>query len=315
MDKNGEKMSKSKGNVVAPNDIAKKYGVEILRLWVAMSDYQNDQKVSEEILKQVAEQYRKIRNTLRFLLANVEDLESIMIVNEMDSLDKWILKEAKTVFDEVETHFKNYDFSKGLSALNHFITVELSGTYLDISKDRLYCNAKDDKLRVSAQSAMALIAQKILTLTAPILTYTIDEVLEYAPAVIKGDAEDVFDLVYTPLEAVETDFDANYFKEAREQFFEVVDALKKEKKIKSTLELDLQTTAEKLNLLEKVDAEDWFTVSSIGADNTSEEIGSFTVADDTYKILLATSAKCPRCWKQNSEGEETLCSRCAEVIN
>ena len=315
MDKNGEKMSKSKGNVIAPNDIAKKYGVEILRLWVAMSDYQNDQKVSEEILKQVSEQYRKIRNTLRFLLANVEDLESIMIVNEMDSLDKWILKEAKTVFDEVETHFKNYDFSKGLSALNHFITVELSGTYLDISKDRLYCNAKDDKLRVSAQSAMALIAQKILTLTAPILTYTIDEVLEYAPDVIKDDAEDVFDLVYTPLETVETDFDANYFKEAREQFFEIVDTLKKEKKIKSTLELDLQTTAEKLNLLEKVDAEDWFTVSSIGADNTSEEIGSFTVADDTYQILLATSAKCPRCWKQNSDDEETLCSRCAEVIN
>jgi len=315
MDKNGEKMSKSKGNVVAPNDIAKKYGVEILRLWVAMSDYQNDQKVSDEILKQVAEQYRKIRNTLRFLLANIEDLDSIMSVDEMDTLDKWILGEAKTVFDEVDTNFKNYDFSKGLSTLNHFITVELSGTYLDISKDRLYCNAKNDKLRVSAQSAMALIAQKILTLTAPILTYTIDEVLEYAPSVIKGDAEDVFDLVYTPLENVETDFDASYFKEAREQFFEVVDALKKEKKIKSTLELDLQTSAQKITTLEKTDAEDWFTVSSIGADNTNEEIGSFTVAGDAYKILLATSAKCPRCWKQNSENEESLCDRCAEVIN
>ncbi len=314
MDKNGEKMSKSKGNVIAPNDIAKQYGVEILRLWVAMSDYQNDQKISDEILKQVGEQYRKIRNTLRFLLANIDDLDAIMIVDEMDSLDKWILKEAKSVFDEVESHFKNYDFSKGLSALNHFITVELSGTYLDISKDRLYCNAKEDSLRRSAQSAMALIAKQILTLIAPVLTYTVDEVLEYAPSVIKADAKDVFDLVHQPLEAVETDFDANYFKEAREKFFEVVDALKKEKKIKSTLELALQTTASQIGTLKAEDAEDWFTVSDISADAKGEALATFTVAEDSYKILLSNEAKCPRCWKQKSTDENTLCTRCAAVI-
>ncbi len=314
MDKKGEKMSKSKGNVVAPNDIAKQYGVEILRLWVALSDYQNDQKISDEILKQVGEQYRKLRNTLRFLLANVDDLQTIMIVEEMDSLDKWILKEAKSVFDEVEAHFKNYDFSKGLSALNHFITVELSGIYLDISKDRLYCNAQTDALRVSSQSAMALIAQGILTLTAPILTYTIDEVLEYAPAVIKGDAQDVFDLVYTPLEEVESDFDAAYFKEAREQFFEVVDVLKKDKKIKSTLELSLQTSNEKISSLDTVDAEDWFTVSQIATNAEGEKLASFEVAGDSYQIVLNSSAKCPRCWKQKSTDETSLCERCAEVI-
>jgi len=315
MDKNGEKMSKSKGNVVAPNDIAKKYGVEILRLWVAMSDYQNDQKISDEILKQVSEQYRKIRNTMRFLLANVDDLDSIMIVDEMDTLDKWILKEAKKVFDEVETHFKNYDFSKGLSTLNHFITVDLSGTYLDISKDRLYCNGQNDALRRSAQSAMALIAQRILALSAPILTYTIDEVLEYAPAVIKEGAEDVFDLTYQPLPEVSTDFDASYFKEAREKFFEAIDALKKEKKIKSTLELTIQTTSTKIDTLEAVDAEDWFTVSSIVKKAEGEAIASFTVADDSYKIYLGTNAKCPRCWKLNSKNEESLCVRCAKVID
>ncbi len=314
MDKKGEKMSKSKGNVVAPNDIAKQYGVEILRLWVALSDYQNDQKISDEILKQVGEQYRKLRNTLRFLLANVDDLDAIMIAGDMDTLDKWILGEAKSVFDEVETHFKNYDFSKGLSALNHFITVELSGIYLDISKDRLYCNAKDDKLRVSAQSAMGRIAQKILALTAPILTYTIDEVLEYAPVVIKGDAQDVFDLVYKPLEAVETDFDAEYFKEAREQFFEMVDVLKKDKKIKSTLELSLQTSSEKIAMLNEIDSEDWFTVSQIATSIEGEKLASFEVAGDSYQIILNAQAKCPRCWKQKSVDETSLCERCAEVI-
>jgi isoleucyl-tRNA synthetase len=314
VDKNGEKMSKSKGNVVAPDDIAKKYGVEILRLWVAMSDYQNDQKISDEILKQVGEQYRKIRNTLRFLLANVDDLDTIMIIDKMDHLDQWILKEAKEVFEKVEAHFKQYDFSKGLSALNHFITVELSGIYLDISKDRLYCNAKDDHLRRSAQSAMASIAQKILALTAPILTYTIDEVLEYAPSVIKADAEDVFDLVYSPLQEVSVDFDSAYFKEARENFFEVVDTLKKEKKIKSTLELALHTTAEKILALESVDAEDWFTVSHISSEKATEVLGTFSVGEDTYAIALATKAKCPRCWKQKSEAEEKLCQRCSETI-
>ena len=314
MDKNGEKMSKSKGNVVAPNEIAKKYGVEIMRLWVAMSDYQNDQKISDEILKQVSEQYRKIRNTLRFLLANVEDLETIMPVDEMNTLDKWILKEAKSVFDEVQEHFLNYDFSKALSALNHFITVSLSGIYLDISKDRLYCNAKDDHLRRSSQSAMARIAQQILTLVAPILTYTIDEVLEYAPKVIKGDASDVFDLVYAPLAEVDVEFDVDYFKEAREQFFEVIDALKKEKKIKSTLELALSTKSDKIKALSPTDAEDWFTVSEIGV-LEGESLGSFQVAEETFTIILSPKAKCPRCWKEKSSDDESLCERCTKVLD
>ncbi|MFW9625744.1 MAG: isoleucine--tRNA ligase, partial [Sulfurospirillum sp.] len=164
VDEKGEKMSKSKGNVVAPSDVAKQYGVEILRLWVGTSEYTTDLKISDNILKQISEQYRKIRNTFRFLLANVNDLESIMPVSEMGTLDQWILAHAKAVFDEVEGYFREYEFSKGFALLNHFIAVELSGIYLDISKDRLYCNGKNDALRLSAQSAMALIAQKLMAL-------------------------------------------------------------------------------------------------------------------------------------------------------
>ena len=315
VDEKGEKMSKSKGNVVAPNDVAKQYGVEILRLWVGTSEYTTDLKISDNILKQISEQYRKIRNTFRFLLANVNDLEQIVSYEQMGELDKWILSHAKAVFGEAEAYFREYEFSKGFALLNHFIAVELSGIYLDISKDRLYCNGKNDAIRLSAQSAMALIAQKLMALMAPILTYTIDEMLEYAPAIIKQDATCVFDLLYTPLPDCTVAFDEEYMVNAREKFFEIVDNLKKEKIIKSTLELVLQTTSSKVGSLERVDAEDWFTVSKVISHDEANELGSFVVGEDSFKIVKAARCKCPRCWKYRSKSEETLCHRCESTLH
>ncbi|WP_300367796.1 isoleucine--tRNA ligase [Hydrogenimonas sp.] len=315
VDEKGEKMSKSKGNVVAPDEVAKKYGSEILRLWVAMSEYKSDLKISDAILKQVAENYRKIRNTFRFLLANVNDLEKLVPVEEMGELDRWIVGKAGEVFAAMRNSFDEYDFSKGFHQLNNFLTNELSGIYLDITKDRLYCDEKDGWTRRSSQSAMAMIAKTLLPLVAPVLTYTGDELLEYAPAVIKGEANDVFDLVYSPLPEIGSSMDESYMVSAREAFFEIVDRLKKEGVIKQTLELGLVTESEKLDLLSEKDAEDWFVVSEITRQSVSETLGEFEVDGDAFIIVRAGGHKCPRCWRFAAEKEDELCDRCARVLN
>jgi isoleucyl-tRNA synthetase len=308
-------MSKSKGNVVAPEKVIKQYGSEILRFWVAMSDYQTDLKISDEILKQISEQYRKLRNTFRFLLANIDDLETIIPYAEMGEMDRWIVSKAQVTFDETHKLFGEYNFVGGMSVLNNFVVNELSGIYMDITKDRLYCDAKDDAHRRASQSAMAMIVKSLLGLVAPILTYTADEIMESAPAVIKGDAEDIFDIVYEPIDVEYALFDAEYMTQARVGFSEIVDGLKKEKTIKATLELVIYTESTKLKTLPAIEAEDWFVVSGIKSGTPAESLGQFEVEGDTFIIAKATEAKCPRCWKYHSVDEETLCERCDKVLN
>ena len=280
-----------------------------------MSEYKSDLKISDSILKQVAENYRKIRNTFRFLLANVNDLETLVPLEEMGELDRWILKKAAEVFDSMRHSFDEYDFSKGFHTLNNFLTNELSGIYLDITKDRLYCDEKDALTRRSSQSAMAMIARTLLPIVAPVITYTADELLEYAPAVIKGRAKDIFDLVYEALPGVDTVMDENYMVAAREAFFEIVDRLKKEGVIKQTLELGLVTESERLGLLSEKDAEDWFVVSEITQQSRSDVLGEFDVEGDRFLIVRASGHKCPRCWRFAAQEEDGLCERCARVLN
>ncbi|WP_457747627.1 isoleucine--tRNA ligase [Sulfurimonas sp.] len=315
VDEKGEKMSKSKGNVIAPEKVLKEYGSEILRLWVASSDYQGDLKISQGILKQTSENYRKLRNTFRIMLANINDLETLTPYEQMGDLDKWILSEASRVLSEVHKQFSEYNFVNGMSTLNNFIVNELSGMYIDMTKDNLYCNAKDSSRRRASQSAMAMITKTLLVIMAPILTYTADEIIENAPAIIKGDAEDIFDMTYTTLESIETPFDSEYMSKAREGFGAAVDGLKKEKIIKSTLELIIYTESKTTLDMDRVDAEDWFVVSNIFEDKPEEEIiATFKVDEDMFSIAKATAHKCPRCWKYQSLSEDTLCKRCEDVV-
>ena len=319
VDGKGEKMSKSKGNVVAPDAVAKEFGVEILRMWVALSDYTDDLKISPDILKQTAEQYRKIRNTIRFLLANTNDLKEIKTDN-FTFIDKWILSRASEAFSAVTKCFKSYDFSKGFNILLGFLSGDLSGIYLDICKDRLYCDSKNSARRISAQSAMSLIAKALLSLVAPTLTYTVDEALNSAPSAIKGDWSDVFSISEFKLD-FDFGIDASFLLASRELFNENIDKLKKDKIIKSTLELELVTDSRRiLALCDEFgdDISDFYGVSAVVAKESGEVLCEvlckFACDEANFSAQKAGAFKCPRCWKLNASKTDALCPRCQAVM-
>ncbi|MBI3873625.1 MAG: class I tRNA ligase family protein, partial [Arcobacter sp.] len=315
VDAKGEKMSKSKGNVVAPDKVLKEFGSEILRLWVAMSDYQSDLKISDDILKQMGEQYRKIRNTARFLFANISDLEELASVETFGKLDLWIIKKAKIVFDGIDSDFKAYDYSRGLNKLNHFLVADLSNIYLDICKDKLYCDGKNSLERRASQSAMAMISMALIGTLAPILTYTMDELLSFAPDFIKNGAKDIFDYKKYVLPTIESSINESFLFEAKEKFNESIENLKKDKIIKSALELEIYTDSSDILALSKIDVEDLFLVSGMLKEPLENMIVSFKVGDAKFEVYKATKSKCPRCWKYCSNSEDELCDRCHKVVN
>jgi isoleucyl-tRNA synthetase len=320
VDEQGEKMSKSKGNVVSPAEVTRKLGSEILRLWVANSDYTGDIKLGQNILKQMAEHYRKIRNTIRYLLANTDDLPTDDPVVTGHSLpaspiDRWILARSGKLFEEILSLFKRYEFGKGMGLLNNFIVSELSGIYLEVVKDRLYCEARNSRKRRDAQGTMALITNRLLTLLAPILTYTTDEAVEFASEAVTGGAKTIFEMVYRPLPQLPGPIPAEIF-EIRKRFFEEVDRLKKEKKISTTLELVLETNYYPL-LEEAEEMADLFLVSKIvDKPLEGEPLAQFHWDDMRFVVKLYPSplSKCPRCWRYLAPAEGELCGRCAEVV-
>ncbi|MEA1915523.1 MAG: isoleucine--tRNA ligase [Campylobacterota bacterium] len=315
VDAKGEKMSKSKGNVVAPDKVLKQYGSEILRLWVAMSDYQSDLKISDGILGQMAEQYRKIRNTGKILLGNVHELEQIVPIDKMGIMDLWILNKAHHVFKEVDAAFKTNDYSRGLNKLNHFLVADLSNIYIDISKDKMYCDGKNSDTRMATQSAMAMIAKSFLTMLAPVLTYTMDELVRHAPSVITNGATTIFDIPKYFIPEIKFTLNEEHLLSAKSKFAEIKDKLNKEKVIKSTLELVIYTNSEDILALDRTVAEDWFVVSKVIKHTEDNAVGSFEVDGKTFEVYHAAKTKCPRCWKYRAKDEESLCERCNEVVS
>jgi isoleucyl-tRNA synthetase len=184
LDGKGRKMSKSMGNVVAPQEILKKFGAEILRLWVSAEDYREDVRISDEILNRLVEAYRRLRNTARFLISNLHDFEpekDSLDLEDLDELDLWILHRTQSVLSRCREAYDKYEFHVVYHSLNNFCSVDLSALYLDIVKDRLYCEGTASKERRAAQTTLYRILSVLVRLMAPILSFTAEEIWRYMP--------------------------------------------------------------------------------------------------------------------------------------
>ena len=184
LDGKGRKMSKSLGNVIAPQEIMKKSGAEILRLWVAAEDFREDVRISDEILNRLVEAYRRLRNTARFLISNLYDFEpdkDAVQTAQLDEMDRWILQRTQNVLSRCREAYDNYEFHAVYHTLNNFCSVDLSAQYLDIVKDRLYCEGTRSKTRRAAQTTLYRILDTLVHLMAPILSFTAEEIWDYMP--------------------------------------------------------------------------------------------------------------------------------------
>jgi isoleucyl-tRNA synthetase len=333
VDEKGEKMAKSKGNVVSPQKVLEQYGAEVLRYWVATTDYTREMSLSDSILKRSAEGYRKLRNTLRFMVANLDDRLTESLDNDkplekapedLMPVDLWILQKASSVFGEIHRLYGEYDFCRGTHMLNDFIHAELSGIWMSAAKDRLYCGAKDSRERESAQHTLYQLLRSMLGLIAPLFTYTVSEVLGYCDDWFQrdlagsrpgsGGTGDVFDIVYHPIPLLAAEgIDDNYWREALDKFNVAFDTLKQEKVVKDKMEVRVESSGKTFD-----GAEDWFGASScmgvldcldydLGSDQ--ESLAVFKVGEDDFRIVMSTKGKCPRCWKRNV-GQGPLCFRC-----
>ncbi|KAA0548010.1 isoleucine--tRNA ligase [Bacillus sp. BGMRC 2118] len=330
LDGEGRKMSKSLGNVIVPNKVMNQLGADILRLWVASVDYQSDVRVSDAILKQVSEVYRKIRNTFRFLLGNVADYnhESDAVSFEnLREVDQYMLVKLNKLIDKVKKSYETYDFAAVYHAVHNFCTIELSSFYLDFAKDILYIEAKDQHDRRCIQTVLYESLLALTKLVSPILSHTADEVWAYIPN-MKEESVQLVDMPNSieieKAEELEQKWD--HFMELRDAVLKALEVARNEKVIGKSLtaSVTLYTNDRSGELLESIkeDLKQLFIVSHV------EKAGSLEQAPDNAQVFeevaivvsAAQGETCERCWVvtptvgQNEE-HPTLCTRCASVIN
>jgi isoleucyl-tRNA synthetase len=330
IDVDGKKMSKSVGNTILPQDVIKESGADIIRLWTAMSDYQEEIRVGKEILTRVAEAYRKLRNTMRYLLANLYDFDpatDLVPEGQLEEVDRYILARYADVAQRILTAYAEYEFGTISKLLNQFATVDLSSFYNDISKDRLYTFAARSSARRSAQTAMYLMADGLTRLMAPILSFTADELWRFLP----GRREESVHIAVFPSSADLARFEdtdlLNRWKrlvDVREQVLAEIEPLRKNKKIGSSLQAKvvLAATPAELTLLERYLRElpMLFIVSDVELRPAPTDVEANSEARPRVTIERAGGVKCERCWRYvpavSSDPQWAgLCSRCQDALS
>ncbi len=328
LDGEGRKMSKSLGNTVDPLKVCDKLGADILRLWVASADYQSDQRLSDNILTQTAEVYRKIRNTLRFLHGNLTGFNPAtdrVAVKDMNSLDRYAMIRLNKLIAKVTESYNRYEFQQVYQAVHHFCAVEMSAFYLDIVKDRLYASKLEDPARKAAQTVLYDALCAITKLVTPILPHTADEIWRLIP----GVTEESVQLAEMPVaDSVVADDELEQRWEAfiviRDEVNKALEDARNKKLIGNSLgaKLDLYPTKETEALLRQfADLDLLFIVSAVELHKADEAHPEDAVSFKGLHVRVsqAEGEKCERCWIVTPEvgtveEHSTLCERCAEVI-
>ncbi|RHW36479.1 isoleucine--tRNA ligase [Neobacillus notoginsengisoli] len=329
LDGEGRKMSKSLGNVMIPEKIMKQLGADILRLWVASVDYQSDVRVSDAILKQVAEVYRKIRNTFRFLLGNLADFNpdtDAVAYENLREVDQFMLVKLNKLIKHVRQSFEKYEFSGIYHAVNNFCTLDLSSFYLDFAKDVLYIEAADNQERRAIQTVLYESLVALTKLVSPILSHTADEVWEFIP----GVNEEFVQLTDMPEHKEYPNADElvkkwSAFMRLRDDVLKALEEARNEKIIGKSLtaKVTLYVNEESRALLHSIkeDVKQLFIVSDFEVAGTLEQAPESALKLETASIVVtkAEGETCDRCWvvsKEVGSNPEypTICPRCASVV-
>ena len=328
VDGQGRAMHKSLGNGVDPADLIKEFGADIVRLWAASSDYHADVRCSKEIFKQIAQNYLKFRNTARYCLGNLNDFDpdNLVPADQLEELDRWVLTKLDGLTRFCRKAYNGYEFHVVTHAINDFCVVELSSFYLDIIKDRLYCEERNGLRRRSAQTALFLILDAMAKLFAPILAFTCDEIWQSMPHRSGDDSRNVL------LNQMPEDFGAYALSEdamakwdaimkLRQDVNGVLEKARADKRIGKALEahvtLSTEDTAVKA-ACEGKNLSELFIVSDCTwsqPEEGAETAQGVNFPQVTIGVSEAKGAKCPRCWMHSEKAnEEGLCPRCAAVV-
>lgn len=334
VDGEGKAMHKSLGNGIEPKEIYDQYGADILRLWTASSDYHSDIRISKEILKQLSDTYKKIRNTARFILGNLcngsgfDPDKDCVSLDELHEIDKLALVKLNALIDKVKDAYNAYDFHIVVSSIHNFCITEMSNFYLDIIKDRLYCTGEKSIERRAAQTAMYKILSAVARMIAPILCFTAEEIWKYIPHSSEDDARSIF-MNQMPCK-IDVSADDKFIEKwneiykLRSDVTKALESKRQNKFIGAPLEAKVIIHADgknydKFNALKNI-LEKVFIVSSVDVcQGGSGEFPSDNFEGMSYDIEKAAGNKCERCWSYSeyvgSNAEHpTLCKRCAEEI-
>ncbi|WP_064580355.1 isoleucine--tRNA ligase [Streptobacillus moniliformis] len=314
MDGQGRKMSKSLGNTITPKDIIDVHGADILRLWVSSVDYREDVRISDNIIQQMTDSYRKIRNTARYLLGNINDFDrsNKVAYDDMLEIDKWAMHKLEELKEKVTKHYENYEFYSLFQEILYFCSVEMSSFYLDIIKDRLYCEYKDSLERRSAQSVLVDILDVLVRIISPVLSFTAEEIWERLDYEGKEESVHLASWIKAKPEHMNEEL-AKKWQILGELRKEVNKKIEKERQNGSIgLSLDarvlIKVTNDKYEFIKEYsnwDISDIFLVSQVEFTNT-EELESTDLEGFEVKIVRALGKKCERCWKYSEEVGQDL---------